>query len=186
MVPKHIQIGHLHGRVLSSRRARSRRSGKHLPAREKNWSSAVPYSLPSRPLPSKTFIPKQRSQRVRHYGSSSPRPPDPADTTAPHRPRRADATPLLGGVVVLKPLKLAGFLPSIPSVLPAASYGGFFDRRDRLGSQNEWYAPSGTKIPDVYYASSTQPLQRSSSPLAPQLKPSSNRFEPTAQHSGSP
>ena len=44
--------------------------------------------------------------------------------------------------------------------LQAASYGGIFDRRDRLGLQNEWYAPSGTKIPDVYYASSTQPLQR--------------------------
>ena len=49
VVPKHLQARHLHGRMLGSRRARSRRSGKHLPAREKNWSSAVPYSLPSRP-----------------------------------------------------------------------------------------------------------------------------------------
>ena len=85
-------------RALLRTRIYSRRSGKHLPAREKNWSSAVPYPFPS-PAHVRS-IPKQRSQRVRHYGSSSARSPDTADPAAPHRPRRADAIPLLGGVIV--------------------------------------------------------------------------------------
>ena len=88
VVPKHLQARHLHGRVLGSPRSRSRRSGKHLPAREKNWSSG-PTSPPPL-LPRKIF--RKTAQMIKEGPTLrvivwSARRRDPA----PRRPARAAA-----------------------------------------------------------------------------------------------
>ena len=164
-------------------RLNSRRSGKHLPAREKNWSSAVPYPSPS-PAHVRS-IPKQRSQRVRHYGSSSARSPDTADTAAPHRPRRAE--PLVAIVIVGH--KAA---PHAVCVLVSLQAASPLEINDKIGrrsrsKRHQIATTSGSHHQNnLLRIHRTQPLQRCASPWAPQLKPSSNRFEPTAQHSGSP
>ena len=67
------------------------------------------------------------------------------------------------------------------SVLPAASYGTIWISR-RAIKRRRIATTSGSHHRNKFLRiHRTRPLQRYSSPCAPQLKPSSNRFEPTAQ-----